>query len=623
MSSTLFRPRAIRVARVPLLVASALIAAACGGGSSEPVTPAKDVTPATITSDLTGTLTGVAGTQLNTVLSVTVKNKAGDLLDTIPVTFAVASGGGTVSNTVVKTTAGKATTTWTLGPAVGTQTVTATVGTLAPVTFTATATAGAAKNLTKNSTDPQTAIAGATVPVAPSVKVTDANNNPVANVLVTFAVAGGGGSVTGGLANTDANGVATVGSWKLGGPAGANTLTATAAGITTPVTFTATGTVGPVATVAFTTTAPASLFPGQTYTPAVRITDANGNVVTGATVAYSIDNASVASVNATTGVVTAVGGGTATLTATSAGKTATQTISVIGHPGTTVAASLAMGSRVRDVVANATTGYAALSSTSSVTAIDLASATAPWTVAMGGAVVDVAANAANSVVVAAAANSQLYIINPATHAVVDSVALSAPAVRVVMNSAGTRAAVDENNFQLELIDVGSRTVVSGVSLPGTMNAMKMAPGDTTFFTGTTLGVVYEVSLSSGAVKRTFQPSTTVTDLSVSPDGKTLAVADGSANVTLVRLATGGLPNQTVNFGANVSGVAWTPDGTQLWITMSNVLYAAPVEGTSLNPNLVPGRITVAGTVLTRIAFSPNGSAALVIDDAGNQVIVIK
>ena len=49
-------------------------------------------------------------------------------------------------------------------------------------------------------------------------------------------------------ATTNASGIATVGSWRLGTTAGANTLTATCAGLSgSPVTFTATGVAGPAA----------------------------------------------------------------------------------------------------------------------------------------------------------------------------------------------------------------------------------------------------------------------------------------------------------------------------------------------------------------------------------------
>jgi len=67
----------------------------------------------------------------------------------------------------------------------------------------------------------------------------------VAGVHVTFAVATGGGSMTGADAVSNAAGIATVGNWKLGGTAGPNTMTATAAGLAgSPVTFTATGDAG-------------------------------------------------------------------------------------------------------------------------------------------------------------------------------------------------------------------------------------------------------------------------------------------------------------------------------------------------------------------------------------------
>jgi adhesin/invasin len=83
---------------------------------------------------------------------------------------------------------------------------------------------------------------GSSVVTKPSVKVTDTNGKPVADVRITFAVASGGGSISGETQRTNASGIATVGSWTLGSSAGTNTLTATAAGLSgSPVTFTAMG----------------------------------------------------------------------------------------------------------------------------------------------------------------------------------------------------------------------------------------------------------------------------------------------------------------------------------------------------------------------------------------------
>jgi hypothetical protein len=136
---------------------------------------------------------------------------------------------------------------WTLGDIAGSNTLTATAAGLtdSPVTFTATATAGSATQIAINAGDGQSAAVATAVSTLPSVIIKDANDNPISGVSVTFAVASGGGSITGDIAITDASGIATVGSWTLGDIAGSNTLTATAAGLTdSPVTFTATATVG-------------------------------------------------------------------------------------------------------------------------------------------------------------------------------------------------------------------------------------------------------------------------------------------------------------------------------------------------------------------------------------------
>jgi hypothetical protein len=121
--------------------------------------------------------------------------------------------------------------------------LTATSGSLAPVTFTATGSAGAATGLTIIAGDNQIGTAGVVVPVAPSVAVRDAGGNPKSGVVVNFAVATGGGSVAGATAaniTSNAAGVATVANWVLGPNPGVNTLTVSAPGAP-PVTFTATG----------------------------------------------------------------------------------------------------------------------------------------------------------------------------------------------------------------------------------------------------------------------------------------------------------------------------------------------------------------------------------------------
>ena len=70
-------------------------------------------------------------------------------------------------------------------------------------TATVTVIAGPASKLVVNAGNNQSVAAGAAVPIAPSVKVTDAGDNPIAGVAVVFALASGGGTITGANATTE------------------------------------------------------------------------------------------------------------------------------------------------------------------------------------------------------------------------------------------------------------------------------------------------------------------------------------------------------------------------------------------------------------------------------------
>jgi len=210
---------------------------ACSGDKS--VSPS---VPATIAANSSASLSGVAGTAVSPAPSVVVRDENGEPSAGVTVNFVVTGGGGSVSSASAQTDgSGIATVAWTLGTTAGPNGLSASTGTLAAVTFIATGTAGAAATLTKSAGDNQTGLSGAAVAVPPQVTVKDANGNPKSGVTVTFAVASGGGSVTGAIATSNAQGVAAVGSWTLGPAAGTNTLSAFANGVAT-VTFTATAT---------------------------------------------------------------------------------------------------------------------------------------------------------------------------------------------------------------------------------------------------------------------------------------------------------------------------------------------------------------------------------------------
>ncbi len=217
-----------------------------------------------------------------------------------------------ICNTSTSTTnvSGAATVVFTVSTISGTvTTVTATDGS-SPTPFTGTSSnittiAGTAANMVINGGNNQTAIAGSAVATPPSVLVTDQFGNVVSGASVNFAPSAGG-SVTGGLATTNASGIATVGSWTLA--VGANTLTASATGVT-PVIFNATGNIG-AATKYLVTSSNNGPVAGSNVTITAQLADANGNAVTtqGLTVTWTQSNGAGGSSFATATSTTDVNG---------------------------------------------------------------------------------------------------------------------------------------------------------------------------------------------------------------------------------------------------------------------------------------------------------------------------
>ena len=214
----------------------------------------------------------------------------------VVVTAAIASGGGALGGTLTATTsAGTATfTDLKITGLVGPRTLTFTSPGLLPVTSSPfPLTAGSAVTLAKVAGDGQTAVVGTPVATDPSVRVTDGAGNPVANVVVGFAVTSGGGSIASGSANTNAQGMASGGAWTLGPALGSNGLTVTSAGLNgSPAVFTATG----VATSGQPTDVLIVSGDGQSGTVAsalaeslvVRVVDGNGVGVSGVVVQWTI-----------------------------------------------------------------------------------------------------------------------------------------------------------------------------------------------------------------------------------------------------------------------------------------------------------------------------------------------
>ncbi|MDZ4675638.1 MAG: hypothetical protein SGI84_14405 [Gemmatimonadota bacterium] len=205
----------------------------------------------------------------------------------VPIEWAVLSGGGSfVAASSATDQDGLGQAVFRLGNAIGTQRVSATVGSQPPVIFSLTATAAPASQLKVSSGNNQTGTVGAALSSQLVVSVTDAVNNPKSGVPVTFAVASGGGSVAVGSSLTNSLGLASV-TWTLGTGSGAQAVVASSQGLPA-VTFSATGVAAAPAAMVIVTGNNQVGSPGVTLPTAlrIRINDQYGNGVPGVPVTF-------------------------------------------------------------------------------------------------------------------------------------------------------------------------------------------------------------------------------------------------------------------------------------------------------------------------------------------------
>ncbi|MES2178804.1 MAG: Ig-like domain-containing protein [Gemmatimonadota bacterium] len=188
--------------------------------------------------------TGIVGAAVSPLPSVTVKDRLGNAVAGASVTFNAPAGSGTVTGgTVVTNASGVATVgSWTLPSTTGTARLDVTTTGVPQASFVATVSA-APNTITITAGNNQYMPDFSTNAQAASVTVLDASNVPLANVGVTFAVAAGNGTISGGssiVVATNASGVATAnGIWSVPLATGtAYAMTATAPGLPA-VTFTA------------------------------------------------------------------------------------------------------------------------------------------------------------------------------------------------------------------------------------------------------------------------------------------------------------------------------------------------------------------------------------------------
>ncbi len=268
--------------------------------------------PASAMQKLTGDNSrGPALATLPVVITVKVSDAFGNGVPNSTVTWSVQAGGGSLAApTSVTNDEGIATAPeWTLGAQTsGTQRLRAAVGTFSQE-FTASLQEAPA-SITLETPAPSSSASGTTLSVTPTFAVRDANGNILNSVPFTVSVTAGGGSVTNAPARTLV-GPTPIGSWKLGNPLGAQTVSVSVAGI--PSLFITTeAVIGPPTQVTVIEGAGQRAFAGTPLTEPirVRVRDAGNHLVANAPVQWDVASGggSLSNVSTTTnseGIATA------------------------------------------------------------------------------------------------------------------------------------------------------------------------------------------------------------------------------------------------------------------------------------------------------------------------------
>ena len=288
-------PRVARkLAQLPTLLAGLLAALATGCMTdSTPLDPTK--INATVSVNAGDAQLAVVGQAVPIAPSVLVKRN-GSPAANVTITFSVVGNGSVTPSNVLSDANGIArVTSWTLNNVAGPNVLKALVAgsDTAFVLINAVGLPSTPVAITKFAGDAQIAPVSTLLPIRPAVKVADQFGNGVPGITVNFTATAGSGVVGGTSQVTGADGVASVSVWTLGQTAGQQSITASAAAISTQLVFTATALPGAAASLtkivgdAQTGTVAQSV----AIKPSVKVVDQFGNAVSG--VAVTLDRTSV------------------------------------------------------------------------------------------------------------------------------------------------------------------------------------------------------------------------------------------------------------------------------------------------------------------------------------------
>jgi len=413
---------------------------------------------------------------------VSVKDEFGNAVADATVTFAVTAGAGTVAASSAHTNAsGTASVGWTLGPRSGAQTLSATVGTLAPVTFAATATPDVPTSIRFGQTDPVIIGVGYAQQLSASAVDRFGNVTP-ASVSLTVASGGAFFSLAG-------DGVAT------GTARGAGTLLATAGSLTAAQ---AISIVDPWSRVAVN---------ARPFGVAVSSTSIFATQLDAATVTrlQLSPFATIVAVSAVGNTPTDVAVNPAATTALVSNQ-ADGTVGVINLSTNQQTRAINAGGPTFRVITSAdgTRGYATVATGQLIT-IDLSNGTSVGSLVIPTSANGVAMGPGDTLLYVSSVSGNIAVVNVRQNLVTRTITIPGSLQDVALSAdASTLYVAHEDAARVDVVSLATGTVTSQIAVPFAAFGLKLSPdGRTLFVTHPSGGRVTAVNPETGLVVRSF------------------------------------------------------------------------------------------------------------------------
>jgi DNA-binding beta-propeller fold protein YncE len=184
-----------------------------------------------------------------------------------------------------------------------------------------------------------------------------------------------------------------------------------------------------------------------------------------------------------------------------------------------------------------------------------------------------------------------------------------------MKQDGTRYYASLSNGTVVVVDAASHQEITRISLGGGVQKIRMAPGDTTLYALTNVGVVFDIDLRTNTVRRQIITNTPAnTDFVIGRDGL-FYLLDGINGLVNIFDVNTSRTIRTVGVSPGASTIALSPDGKQIWLTHTQGQITT-YQGSVANGFLSGFSISTNFSPPTRTFFSPSGNFAAVTNLGG-------